>query len=106
MATRKPSKASAQAPSVPADDLAVEFDPLQMSAALGDLASPAAVGAEMPRFMAELAAIAVGASDIEIPERDKRFADPGWRQNPIYRRIGQSYLAWADLVDRLADNPA
>ena len=56
--------------------------------------------------MAELGGIAFGSSDIEIPERDKRFADPSWKTNPVYKRLGQSYLAWSQLVDRLADNPA
>jgi polyhydroxyalkanoate synthase len=118
MATRK--RTSTSAPSAPADDidsedaraavgggdLAVEFDPTQMSAAMGDLASPDALAAELPKFVAELAGIALGSSDIEFPERDKRFADPSWRSNPVYRRVGQSYLAWSKLVERLADNPA
>ena len=34
---------------------------------------------------------------------DKRFADPAWRDNPLYRLSLQGYLAWrnalADFVD-------
>ncbi len=78
---------------------------MQLSAAMGDLASPRAVVAELPRFLADMVEIALGSSDIEFPERDKRFAEASWRDNPVYRRIGQSYLAWSRLVERLADNP-
>ncbi|MGH9120215.1 MAG: PHA/PHB synthase family protein [Acidimicrobiales bacterium] len=106
--TPAPDEADAESARAPVGggDLAVELDPMQISAGLGDLASPGALAGELPRFMSELAGIAVGASDIEFAERDKRFADPSWRHNPFYRRVGQSYLAWAKMVERLADNPA
>jgi polyhydroxyalkanoate synthase len=115
MAPRKPSAPSTPAADVDAEsargsvgggDVPVEFDPMQMGAALGDMLSPTALASTLPRFFAELGGIALGSSDIEFPQRDKRFADPAWRSNPMYRRLGQSYLAWAQLVDRLADNPS
>ncbi|MCC6197480.1 MAG: hypothetical protein IT518_23765 [Burkholderiales bacterium] len=32
-----------------------------------------------------------GTSDREVPAKDPRFADAAWRDNPFYKRIGQSY---------------
>jgi polyhydroxyalkanoate synthase len=49
----------------------------------------------------ELAKIAAGRSDVAPDKRDRRFKDPAWTGNPVYRRIGQSYLAWAAALDRL-----
>ena len=33
--------------------------------------------------------------------KDKRFADPAWRENPVFFAIGQAYLAAARLADDL-----
>src|SRR5215475_11500690 len=32
---------------------------------------------------------------------DKRFADPAWRENPVFFAIGQAYLAAVQLADDL-----
>ena len=32
---------------------------------------------------------------------DKRFADPAWRENPVFFAIGQAYLAAVQLADSL-----
>jgi polyhydroxyalkanoate synthase len=47
----------------------------------------------------ELAAIAVGRSKIEVPPGDRRFADPAWTENPLYRRTLQAYLACGQALD-------
>jgi polyhydroxyalkanoate synthase len=73
--------------------------------AFGDLAEPRALAAESMRVAAELARIVLGVSDVDIPADDKRFADPTWNQNPLYRRWAQSYLLWAEAVERLAARP-
>lgn len=46
----------------------------------------------------------LGFGDKEVPVKDPRFADPAWREHPLYRRLGLSYLAFCESVDRLADN--
>ena len=33
--------------------------------------------------------------------KDKRFADPAWRENPVFFAIGQAYLAAVQLADDL-----
>ena len=32
--------------------------------------------------------------------KDKRFADPAWSMNPVFRRLGQGYLALGAQLDR------
>ncbi|PKM04322.1 MAG: class II poly(R)-hydroxyalkanoic acid synthase [Gammaproteobacteria bacterium HGW-Gammaproteobacteria-6] len=38
--------------------------------------------------------VMLGRSDIAPTPDDKRFGDPTWTQNPLYRRYMQGYLAW------------
>ena len=64
-------------------------------------AQPQTVAAHTAGFAAELARIAAGRSEVAPDKRDRRFKDPAWVGNPAYRRIGQSYLAWAQTLDRL-----
>ena len=49
--------------------------------------------------------VVAGAGE-ELPEMDRRFADPAWRDNPFLRRLAQSYLVWSDaLRDGVAQTP-
>ena len=64
-----------------------------------------ALAAEPLRMMTELTKVALGMSDVAPSPRDKRFADPAWSENPLYRRWAQAYLVWADAVERLAQAP-
>jgi polyhydroxyalkanoate synthase len=73
--------------------------------ALVDLAEPRALAAEAARVAAEVARIALGVSEVTVPAADRRFADPTWTENPLYRRWAQGYLVWADAVGRLASRP-
>jgi polyhydroxyalkanoate synthase len=84
-------------------DISAALDPMQMRAALADLMDPAILAAEAPRLGAELLKVALGISTVEYPEKDSRFADPAWRDNPLYKLIGQSYLAWEQSVGRMVD---
>ncbi|UQE73682.1 alpha/beta fold hydrolase [Gordonia sp. PP30] len=58
--------------------------------------------AEMGAGLAkEIGTIALGRSQ-RVPARsDKRFSDPAWSQNPLLRRLEQSYLATSDTLERL-----
>ena len=38
--------------------------------------------------------VMIGRSEIAPAPEDRRFADPTWNQNPVYRRYMQTYLAW------------
>ncbi len=59
----------------------------------------AAVAAAALRLSREWAGIALGRSTRVVPAKDPRFSDPAWRDNPLYRRVGQAYLAFCDAVD-------
>ncbi|VXB21452.1 Poly(3-hydroxyalkanoate) polymerase 1 [Pseudomonas sp. 8AS] len=45
-------------------------------------------------FVFELKNVLLGQSELTPEEGDRRFADPAWSQNPLYRRYLQTYLAW------------
>ena len=38
---------------------------------------------------------------VEVPPKDRRFADPAWRENPAFFMLLQGYLLWARLVSDL-----
>jgi polyhydroxyalkanoate synthase len=46
------------------------------------------------RLAGGLARIAVGASTVEPDRGDRRFGDPAFQTNPVYRRLVQAYLLW------------
>jgi polyhydroxyalkanoate synthase len=50
---------------------------------------------------AELAKVAAGRSEMAPPKGDRRFKDPAWSGNPVFRRIVQSYLATVQAADAL-----
>ncbi len=47
---------------------------------------------DTPGAARELLRIALGKSQLAPEKGDKRFADPAWRENPLYRRAMQTYL--------------
>ena len=91
-------------------------DPLGFMSALGEVgkglvANPAGAGDACLRFLGDVAqaAVATGArafgADVEgpapLPPKDRRFADPAWRQNPAYYLMLQHYLLGARLLKDL-----
>jgi polyhydroxyalkanoate synthase len=52
----------------------------------------------------EILRIGAGRSTVEPAKGDRRFLDPTWRDNPLYRRLGQSYLATGQSLSRLVDD--
>ena len=48
----------------------------------------------LAHFSLELKNVMLGQSDLTPADGDRRFADPAWSQNPLYRRYLQTYLAW------------
>jgi polyhydroxyalkanoate synthase len=68
------------------------------------LGHPANVAREHARLLAELVDVGLGRSDITFAERDWRFAQAAWSENPAFHRLGQAYLAWTQAMDRLVDD--
>ncbi|WP_137973486.1 class II poly(R)-hydroxyalkanoic acid synthase [Pseudomonas sp. F(2018)] len=56
-------------------------------------------------FAFELKNVLLGQSELLPEDGDRRFADPAWSQNPLYRRYLQTYLAWRkELHDWIEDS--
>ena len=52
----------------------------------------------------ELLRAGLGQSEIAPAKGDKRFADPAWRENPVFRAVMQTYLYLGSGVDGIVDN--
>ncbi len=56
-------------------------------------------------FGMELKDVIFGKSTLQPEGDDRRFNDPAWSQNPLYRRYLQTYLAWRkELHDWIGDS--
>ena len=62
---------------------------------------PEFVGRQAGSLATELGRIAVGRSSIAAGPRDRRFADPAWKDNPLLRRCLQAYLAASTSASEL-----
>src|SRR6516164_2223207 len=67
------------------------------------LSNPVAATKEYLGLLAELGRIAIGASALAPDPKDRRFADPAWKESVAYRALAQSYLAWANALNRFLD---
>ncbi len=65
---------------------------------------PLALVRDTPGAAQELLRIAIGKSQVAPEKGDKRFADPAWRENPLYSRAMQSYLYYGSRVDPFIDS--
>ncbi|GAA4557202.1 PHA/PHB synthase family protein [Pseudonocardia xishanensis] len=66
-------------------------------------AQPGPVTRGAGRLVRDLASIVRGTDEHTPHPKDKRFADPAWSQNPVFRRLSQSYLALGSELGRLVD---
>jgi poly[(R)-3-hydroxyalkanoate] polymerase subunit PhaC len=109
MATRRvKSEDSKSTPDRIAEVLGGGEDPLGMSFK-GMMGAASAMNAESiaresTRLYNEWLKIMWGTSEREVPPKDWRFADPVWRDNPMYKRLAQGYLAFCDAVDKVVDD--
>ncbi len=82
------------------------MDPLGLAGALAQVGTTHGHHT-MPRRLAglsiEMAKVAVGRSTIAPEPKDWRFENRAWKENPLYHRMCQAYLAWTrtalDLVE-------
>jgi polyhydroxyalkanoate synthase len=76
-----------------------------MHVLFGQMTSHADVAAQQcMAFLGELGRIAAGASELAPDAKDKRFADPAWKQSPAYRTQARCYLAWGGALSRFVDD--
>jgi polyhydroxyalkanoate synthase subunit PhaC len=100
------------------DDVAAPLDALLVDAAFGPIrrlvpdlsvaklagrlvTRPGTTAARLRGFAEELARIGAGTSEVAADQRDRRFADPAWTQNPVLRRVLQTYLAAGRTVEQV-----
>jgi polyhydroxyalkanoate synthase len=65
---------------------------------------PTAAVRQYMALLAELGRIATGSSELAPDPKDRRFADPAWRDNAVYRALAQGYFAWANTLYRFLDD--
>jgi polyhydroxyalkanoate synthase len=61
---------------------------------------PRVVVRQLGLLARDLAQVAAGRSELTPVKGDKRWTDPAWQDNPVYRRMQQTYLAVTAAVDR------
>src|SRR5260370_22845326 len=59
------------------------------------------VAREATRLGLDLTRIAWGRSDVAPAKGDRRFTDPAWTANPVFRVIQHSSLSSAGAMDRI-----
>jgi polyhydroxyalkanoate synthase subunit PhaC len=67
------------------------------------LNNPVLAAREYLALLGELGRIAVGGSELSPDDKDKRFADPAWKQSAAFRALAQCYLAWGGALNRFVD---
>jgi len=55
------------------------------------------------KLATDIGSIWLGDSEIVGDPADARFRDESWQENPIYKRVGQSYAAWTQALDDWLD---
>jgi polyhydroxyalkanoate synthase len=86
----------------------IGFRPQDIAAAFQELAHQALVHPAMvleyeAALLRELMAIVSGSSNLSAAPGDRRFTDPAWQHNPLYRICLQTYLAWTNSVAQFVD---
>lgn len=66
---------------------------------VGSLIDRAQVSEETRRLARELVSILRGKSNLRLDPADPRFKDPAWSQHPVFRRLGQAYVAFCKAVE-------
>ncbi|MGE0796372.1 MAG: hypothetical protein AB7O29_13655, partial [Acidimicrobiia bacterium] len=80
------------------------LDPLALVDALVKVGRRSDLAAGGLALAVEALRIALGRSTVVPAERDWRFRHEAWRENPLFRRLGQGYLAWASTVEGLVED--
>jgi polyhydroxyalkanoate synthase subunit PhaC len=66
-------------------------------------ANPAVAARQYLSFLGELGRIVTGGSELAPDPKDKRFADPAWKDSFPYRALAQIYLAWGSALSGFVD---
>ena len=58
----------------------------------------------VPKMGLDLLRIGLGTSEVAPDKGDKRFADPAWRENPLFKMTMETYLTLGSGADAYVDN--
>jgi polyhydroxyalkanoate synthase subunit PhaC len=93
-----------------AAEAVVGTDPVALPSvvdAAGELVRALATGVALNRMGGKLARemlrILLGSTAIAPDRKDWRFTDPTWSENPLYRRLAQTYLAGCNTLHEVLD---
>jgi polyhydroxyalkanoate synthase len=75
-----------------------------LSSVAGTVTQGRGLAREGGRLARELLRVSLGTSSAAPAKGDRRFADPTWEQNPVYRRVEQAYLSFSGSIDRLVED--
>jgi polyhydroxyalkanoate synthase subunit PhaC len=64
---------------------------------------PRTLSRQYVRLLLDSARIVAGRSELAATPGDRRFADPAWADNAVFRRLLQSYLALCGTLDRCVE---
>jgi polyhydroxyalkanoate synthase len=80
-------------------------DALSTSARVGlqALKQPALLLEQEAALARELISALAGQSELAAPKADKRFSDPAWQSNRLYRGLMQGYVAWGQALQGFVD---
>ncbi len=82
-------------------------DPLGLAGSMVQVGTRTAING-LPRrtfgLGIELTKVAVGRSSITPDPKDWRFENRAWKENPLFHRLGQAYLAWSRMALGLVDD--
>jgi polyhydroxyalkanoate synthase subunit PhaC len=67
------------------------------------LSNPTVAARQTLRFAGELGRILTGGSELAPDPKDKRFADPAWKDSVAFRALAQCYMAWGGALNRFVD---
>lgn len=67
-------------------------------------ATPKKATLQYGRYLKELKQVVQGKSDLAPEPKDRRFADPAWKNNALYTRLMQSYLATQKELSHFIDS--
>src|SRR3954447_14216236 len=70
---------------------------------LSVVAQPRPLAREAARLGRDTVRILRGTDEIAPAPKDKRFTDPAWTVNPVYRRLAQEYQVFTGSLTRLVD---
>ncbi|MFP3553098.1 alpha/beta fold hydrolase [Paraburkholderia sp. SIMBA_049] len=70
------------------------------------LRQPTLVVEQEAALVRDLIAVLGGSADSKPPQGDKRFTDPAWQDNAMYRMTMQGYVAWRNALTGFVDRSA